>query len=108
MDALLAELELERGALAPHLETVFLGGGTPTLHRARRSSSGCSRALPPARRGDRRGNPETVTPALAALLRECGVNRVSLGAQTFQPALLEVLERVAGPDDVRRAVLPSP
>jgi oxygen-independent coproporphyrinogen-3 oxidase len=48
-------------------------------------------------------NPETVTPELAALLRECGVNRVSLGAQTFDRALLTTLERVAGPDDVRRA-----
>ena len=49
-------------------------------------------------------NPETVTPELAALLREGGVNRISLGAQTFAPRLLDVLERVAGPDDVRRAV----
>jgi oxygen-independent coproporphyrinogen-3 oxidase len=32
------------------------------------------------------------------------VSRVSLGAQTFRPELLRVLERVAGPDDVRRAV----
>jgi oxygen-independent coproporphyrinogen-3 oxidase len=45
-----------------------------------------------------------VTPALAALLRSCDVTRVSLGAQSFRPHLLEVLERVAGPDDVRRAV----
>ena len=49
-------------------------------------------------------NPETVTPELAALLGECGVNRISLGAQTFSSRLLDVLERVAGPDDVRRAV----
>ena len=49
-------------------------------------------------------NPETVTPELAALLREHGVTRVSLGAQSFQPRLLEVLERRATPDDVRRAV----
>ena len=40
-------------------------------------------------------NPETVTPELASLLRDGGVDRVSLGAQTFQPRLLEVLERVA-------------
>jgi coproporphyrinogen III oxidase-like Fe-S oxidoreductase len=32
------------------------------------------------------------------------VTRVSLGAQSFSPRLLEVLERVAGPDDVRRAM----
>jgi oxygen-independent coproporphyrinogen-3 oxidase len=45
-----------------------------------------------------------VTPELAALLRRTGVNRISLGAQSFQPNLLRVLERRAGPDDVRRAV----
>jgi oxygen-independent coproporphyrinogen-3 oxidase len=48
-------------------------------------------------------NPETVTPELAALLWRRGVDRVSLGGQTFQPELLRVLDRVAGPDDVRRA-----
>ena len=31
VNALLAELELERGVLAPRVETVFLGGGTPTF-----------------------------------------------------------------------------
>jgi oxygen-independent coproporphyrinogen-3 oxidase len=48
-------------------------------------------------------NPETVTPELARLLHAHGVNRVSLGAQTFQPHLLDVLERRAAPDVVRRA-----
>jgi oxygen-independent coproporphyrinogen-3 oxidase len=48
-------------------------------------------------------NPETVTPKLAGLLRGNGVDRVSLGAQTFRPELLRVLDRVAGPDDVRLA-----
>jgi coproporphyrinogen III oxidase-like Fe-S oxidoreductase len=48
-------------------------------------------------------NPETVTPEVASLLRRNGVDRVSLGAQTFSPKLLNVLDRVAGPDDVRFA-----
>ena len=38
-------------------------------------------------------NPETVTPALARLLRDGGVTRVSLGAQSFEPELLDVLDR---------------
>jgi coproporphyrinogen III oxidase-like Fe-S oxidoreductase len=38
------------------------------------------------------------------MLRRAGVNRVSLGAQTFDSRLLGVLERRAQPDDVRRAV----
>ena len=61
-------------------------------------------ALPPAAEVTVEANPETVTPELARALRDAGVTRVSLGAQTFQPELLRVLERVAGPDDVRRAV----
>ena len=102
VDAVLAELELERALRADDVETVFLGGGTPTLteHGALERLLG---ALPPARELTVEANPETVTPELAALLRRAGVTRVSLGAQTFEPRLLGVLGRVATPDDVRRA-----
>jgi oxygen-independent coproporphyrinogen-3 oxidase len=103
VDALLAELELDGGVLAPELESVFLGGGTPTFTDPRELER-LLRALPPASEVTVEANPETVTPDLAALLRDCGVTRVSLGAQSFQPRLLEVLERQAGPADVRRAV----
>jgi oxygen-independent coproporphyrinogen-3 oxidase len=102
VDALLAELELERSALAPRLESVFLGGGTPTLTEPRELER-LLQALPAAEEVTVEANPETVTPALARLLRDGGVTRISLGAQTFQPRLLEVLERRASPDDVRRA-----
>ena len=103
VDALLAELRLEGGVLAPRLESVFLGGGTPTLTEPRELER-LLRSLPPADEVTVEANPETVTPALALLLRECGVTRVSLGAQSFQPRLLSVLDRHAGPADVRRAV----
>jgi putative oxygen-independent coproporphyrinogen III oxidase len=102
VDALLAELELERPSLAPRLESVFLGGGTPTLTEPRELER-LLQALPAAEEVTVEANPETVTPALAKLLRHGGVTRVSLGAQTFQPRLLEVLERRATPNDVRRA-----
>jgi oxygen-independent coproporphyrinogen III oxidase len=102
VDALVSELELERELLAPQVETVFLGGGTPTFTEPdalRRLLD----ALPSADELTVEANPETVTPAVAARLRGAGVNRVSLGAQTFQPELLAVLDRVAGPDTIRRA-----
>jgi oxygen-independent coproporphyrinogen-3 oxidase len=101
-DALTTELKLERDRLAERLDTVFLGGGTPTFtdpEALRR----LLRSLPHADEVTVEANPETVTAALARLLRDEGVNRVSLGAQSFQPRLLGVLERQAGPDDVRRA-----
>ena len=102
MDALLAELELERGLLAPDVETVFLGGGTPTFTQPRALVRVLS-ALPRAEETTVEANPETVTPQIARLLRAHGVNRVSLGVQSFRPHLLSVLERVAQPDTVRRA-----
>jgi putative oxygen-independent coproporphyrinogen III oxidase len=103
VDALLRELELERGLLADELETVFLGGGTPTF-TALPELLRLLAALPAAEEVTVEANPETVTPELARALRAAGVTRVSLGAQSFRPELLRVLERVAGPDDVRRAV----
>jgi oxygen-independent coproporphyrinogen-3 oxidase len=103
VDALLAELELERELLAPELETVFLGGGTPSFTRPEALEQLLA-GLPGAPEVTVEANPETVTAAAAELLAGKGVNRVSLGAQSFQPHLLQVLDRVAGPDDVRQAV----
>jgi len=103
VDALLAELALERELLAEPLETVYLGGGTPTFTEPAELARLLA-TLPEADEVTVEANPETVTPALAALLRESGVTRVSLGAQSFQPELLAVLERRATPDAVRRAV----
>jgi oxygen-independent coproporphyrinogen-3 oxidase len=100
VDALLRELHSEHDASA--VETIFLGGGTPT-YTALPELLRLLRALPPARELTVEANPETVTPELARELRGAGVNRISLGAQTFQPHLLQVLERRATPADVDRA-----
>jgi oxygen-independent coproporphyrinogen-3 oxidase len=103
VDALIAELDLERHLLAPELDTVFLGGGTPTFTEPA-ALERLLAALPPAAETTVEANPETVTPELARLLHRQRVNRVSLGAQSFDPGLLRVLDRAAGPGDVRRAV----
>lgn len=102
-DALLAELALERELLADEVDTVFLGGGTPTF-TVPAALARLLAGLPAAGETTVEANPETITPGLAALLREHGVNRVSLGAQSFQPHLLGTLERRARPEDVRGAV----
>jgi oxygen-independent coproporphyrinogen III oxidase len=102
VEALLAELGQERRLLAPSLETVFLGGGTPTFTDAPELGRLLA-ALPDAGEVTVEANPETVTPALAALLRDGGVTRVSLGAQSFRSHLLATLERRAAPEHVRGA-----
>jgi oxygen-independent coproporphyrinogen-3 oxidase len=102
VDALLRELELEGGVLADSVETVFLGGGTPTFLNHAALERVLS-TVPSAAEVSVEANPETVSAELAALLRDSGVTRVSLGAQSFTPRLLAVLERAARPDDVRRA-----
>jgi oxygen-independent coproporphyrinogen III oxidase len=102
IDALLRELERERAILATPLETIFIGGGTPTLigaHLLDRLLDG----LPAAGEITVEANPETVDDALAEVLARRGV-RVSLGAQSFGARELAVLERRATPDTVRRAV----
>ena len=103
VDALLAELELERDLLAPELDSIYLGGGTPTLTAAP-ALERLLQALPPAREVTVEANPETVTRELAALLARNRVDRVSIGAQSFHMHLLDVLDRRARPDDVRAAV----
>jgi len=103
VDALLTELMLERDLLTEHVETIYLGGGTPTLTEPV-ALERLLAALPDADEVTVEANPETVTPELARLLSRNRVNRVSIGAQSFNTALLDVLERRARPDDVRRAV----
>ena len=93
----LAELELERHVLVDPVETVFLGGGTPTFTRPSDPRAAARRA-PDRRGGDGRGEPGDNDPrARQGMLRGGGVNRVSLGAQSAWSHLLSVLEREAGP-----------
>ncbi|BAM03504.1 radical SAM family heme chaperone HemW [Phycisphaera mikurensis] len=113
-DALRAELDAAAGAWAGagvplRPRTAFAGGGTPTLLAAEhwRALLGDLR-----RRGvldacvefTAEANPETVTPAVLAALRGGGVDRLSIGAQSFDRGSLAALERWHAPESVGRAV----
>ncbi len=103
VDALLRELELRGDVLAPEVETVYLGGGTPSLLGAPLLARLLD-ALPRATAETTvEANPETVDDALAEVLAARGC-RVSLGAQTLDAGLLAVLERRATPRAIRDAV----
>jgi oxygen-independent coproporphyrinogen-3 oxidase len=104
------ELELERSLAEPQvLDTIFVGGGTPTRLNAgqvARLTSILKRwlLLAPGGEWTVEANPGTLDAEKADVLAAAGVNRVSLGAQSFQPDLLRVLERLHGRAEVERAV----
>ncbi len=91
------------------LQTLFVGGGTPTMLRPELLDRMLSaiRGLLKWRAGAEwtvEANPETVSEEIAAVLAKHCVARVSLGAQSFQPELLAALERTHDPASVGRAV----
>ena len=89
------------------IETVFVGGGTPTLLDAGelRRLTAAIRRFPLARDVEWtvEANPETIDLDKAQVLAEAGVNRVSIGAQSFDPRHLKTLERWHDPANVARA-----
>ena len=105
-DALLAELERESGRLG-QVETVYLGGGTPTLMRPRRLRRLLDAIRPRLAAGAEvsiEANPETVDRRALADLRAMGVTRLSVGVQSFQPHLLAALDRAATPQQARDVI----
>jgi oxygen-independent coproporphyrinogen III oxidase len=94
--ALMRELELVAAELRPR--TVFFGGGTPSLlncQQLERVFKAMERLnLLGAEEWTVECNPATVSADKANLLRDWGVNRVSMGVQSFDPALLDRLGRI--------------
>ncbi|MET3963330.1 putative oxygen-independent coproporphyrinogen III oxidase [Marmoricola sp. OAE513] len=105
------EVELLADVLvgAPPVETVFFGGGTPTLL----PSADLVAMLAGVRDGfglaadaevTTEANPDSVTPESLAELRAGGFTRISFGMQSAVPAVLAVLDRTHDPEGVPRAV----
>ncbi len=99
-EAVRRELDQAAALLAPArpVETVFVGGGTPSLLGADglagllgavRSSFG----LAPGAEVTTESNPESTSPEFFAALREAGYTRISLGMQSAAPHVLRILER---------------
>jgi len=109
VDALLRDLELALPAVwGRKVVSVFLGGGTPSLFSAPaidRLLSGIRARLPllPAAEITLEANPGTVERQKFAGYYAAGVNRLSLGIQSFDPAQLRTLGRVHDADEARRA-----
>lgn len=106
LDAVAAELRLRADGIAPR--TLYLGGGTPTALAARdlrrlleilRAAVDLSRV----REATCEANPGTLYGARLDALREAGVNRISLGAQSFRPDRLRRLGRAHSPGQIVEA-----
>jgi oxygen-independent coproporphyrinogen-3 oxidase len=110
-DTAIAEVELLARVLpgAPPAETVFFGGGTPTMLPSADlvrilEAVGGRFGLSPQAEVTTEANPDSVTPAGLAELREGGFTRVSFGMQSAVPAVLAVLDRTHDPERVPQAV----
>lgn len=107
------ELKLveDEGFFSPDrdLATLFVGGGTPSL-LGPDSMAGLSRVLGedrlrnPDLEWTAEANPESFSRSVAAGWSKAGVNRVSLGVQSFQSSALRWLNRLHGPEEAKTAV----
>ncbi len=108
--ALLADLEQDLPAVwGRTVESVFIGGGTPSLFSARGIARLLSeiRARIPLKPGAEitlEANPGTVDQARFCGFREAGINRLSIGIQSFQNDLLAAIGRIHNGTQARVAV----
>lgn len=91
------------------IDTVYLGGGTPSLLGAEGieqvfDALRAHMPLLPDAEITVEANPESVTPAFLAACRKAGVNRVSIGMQSASDRELKILGRLHSAADTRRAV----
>jgi oxygen-independent coproporphyrinogen-3 oxidase len=110
--ALQAELRLLEASgerLADRLDTLYVGGGTPSLLGATAMHAlarllGAQRVASADIEWTAEANPESFGADLAPSWQEAGVNRVSLGIQSFHEPTLRWMGRLHGAEGARRAV----
>jgi putative oxygen-independent coproporphyrinogen III oxidase len=110
IDALILDFEAELPRLeGRRIDTVFFGGGTPSLF----APSEFTRLLKALKTRiafaddaeiTLEANPGTIERGRFAGYAEAGINRVSLGAQSFDTGALKALGRIHSADDTHRAV----
>ncbi|HXF34917.1 MAG TPA: radical SAM protein, partial [Candidatus Acidoferrales bacterium] len=106
LQALHAEVE----ATAPlQAQTLFLGGGTPNVYRAAEVATLVERlrdrfSLPDGAEATMEANPDRALCSELHRVRAAGINRISFGVQSFDPAELRALGRRHEPADVAAAV----
>ena len=109
MELLLKEAEDRKKEFIEDVDTLFIGGGTPSLLSPELIMylTGTLYGIIPSGRPEEitiESNPGTVTEQWVSVAVKAGINRLSLGMQAFQPKLLEVLGRIHEYDEVETTV----
>lgn len=109
LDSLRVEISLRKMEAPQGVSTLFIGGGTPTAL----SEEEMDMFLEMLTQGfnfeksvelTMEGNPGTLTPEKLYLLRKHGINRISLGAQSFNDSLLRQIGRIHTAQEIREGV----
>jgi len=106
---LLADLDADLHlAAGREVKTIFIGGGTPSLLSATAMQNlldGVRARLPLAADAEitMEANPGTVEADRFSAYQRAGVNRISIGVQSFSAQKLERLGRIHGPEEAKRA-----
>jgi oxygen-independent coproporphyrinogen-3 oxidase len=110
VDALLRDLEGDLGfARGRPVSTLFIGGGTPSLFPASAiarllAGIGSLLQLSPTLEATMEANPGSAEAGKFADFRAAGINRLSLGVQSFDDTCLQALGRVHNSDQARAAI----
>jgi oxygen-independent coproporphyrinogen-3 oxidase len=113
LKALTAEMEFRRAETfwrASRFSTIFFGGGTPSLLSPQQLMEILDAAYSSFNFDKQveitlEGNPGTVSPKRLADYRRVGINRLSLGIQSFDPAELQMLDRIHSPEQAVECAL---
>ena len=109
-EALLGEIDSWKDELRTReVRSVFFGGGTPSLVPAGAIASVLERlrqyaVFAPDCEITLEANPGTLAPEKLAVYRQAGVNRLSIGVQSFDAGLLKILGRIHAPEEAEAAV----
>lgn len=110
VDTLLRDLRVDLSLLQGRtIETLFIGGGTPSLfstNAIRRLLQGIAAlvSLSPTLEATMEANPGSAEADKFAGFRDAGINRLSLGIQSFDDAHLQALGRIHNSDQARAAI----
>ena len=104
------QLELERLGEPQPIDTLFVGGGTPTHLAAKQLEKLLVLlhrwfVLRPGHEASVEANPRGLADERLRLLAEHDINRISLGVQSFQPHVLKFLEREHSAEEARRCIV---